>query len=171
MAGRETAHFSSYEGQVPQWKVNLAIGRIRAFGFPKDQWQDVLQEVVIEILKFRFDTARSNGAKESTALCTVVNNRLMSIMRGCERSRERTRQYAAAVPLLYEDRTEMELDVRSVVASLAPFAQAVCAGLARGDSRHQIALALGCGWRKVARTVEAIQMRFEQLGMEGWLCE
>jgi len=170
MVGRETAHFSSYEGQVPQWKVNLALGRIRAFGFPRDQWQDVLQEVVIDILKFRFDTTRSNGAKESTALCAVVNNRLKSIMRNGERSRERTRQYAAATSLLYEDRTELQLDVRSVVASLAPFEQTVCAGLARGDSRHQIALALGCGWYKVDRAVVAVRARFEELGLEDWLC-
>jgi hypothetical protein len=162
MAARNSTQFSSYEGKVPQWKVNLALGRIRAFGFPKDQWQDVLQDVVVDIMKFRFDAAR--------ALCAVVNNRLMSIMRGRERARERTRQHAAAAPVLYEDRTELELDVRSVVASLAPFEQTVCAGLARGDSRHQIALALGCGWYKVDRAVEAIRARFEKLGLEDWLC-
>ena len=170
MAARNRTQFSSYEGKVPQWKVNLTLGRIRAFGFPKDEWQDVLQDVVVDIMKFRFDAARANGAKESTALCAVVNNRLMSIMRGRERSRDRTRRHAAAVPFLYEDRTELQLDVRSVVASLAPFEQTVCAGLARGDSRHQIALALGCGWYKVDRAVEAIRARFEELGLEDWLC-
>jgi hypothetical protein len=170
MVARNGMQFSSYEGEVPQWKVNLALGRIRAFGFPKDDWQDVLQDVVVDIMKFRFDAARANGAKESTALCAVVNNRLMSIMRGRERLRDRTLQHAAAVSVLYEDRTELELDVRMVVASLAPFAQAVCTGLARGDSRHQIALALGCGWYKVDRAVEAIRARFEELDLEDWLC-
>jgi len=171
MAARKSTQFSSYEGKVPQWKVNLALGRIRAFGFPKDEWQDVLQELVVDLMAFRYDPAKANGAKESTALCSVVNNRLMTIVRGRERSRARLRRHGAVVPTAYEDRTPLRLDVRTVVASLTPFERAVCAGLARDDSRHQIAQALGRGWHTVDRAIGAIQARFEELGMEDWLCE
>src|ERR1041384_2676485 len=42
----------TYDGCIEQWKVDLAMSRIRAFHFTKDQWPDLMQELSLRIVRF-----------------------------------------------------------------------------------------------------------------------
>ena len=171
---------NNYVGCIEQWKVNLALSRIKAFGVPRDQWPDALQQLVIAISKFRFRSDRARGAKESTALYVLINKRLSSIVRAEQRHRDglaRHRDAHGLTPanadrhplLVYEDRLQLRLDVRLATANLSARQQAVCEGLSRDDSVQQIADALGCSWHAVRRLIAGIRAHFKQIGLDGWV--
>jgi len=169
MARKRRSRSNDYAGMVPQWKVNLALSRIKAFGFPKDQWPDILQHLVIEMVDFEFDAA--SGAKESTALCAVLNNHLMKLVRTEERARARNERHKFEVPAVCDEPTALFMDVRSALPALTSRERAVCEGLGRGESVHRIAQDLGCAWRTVDRIVEAVRVKFRRLGLDGWVEE
>lgn len=169
-----------YEGCVEPWKFDLALARIRAFRLPKDRWEDSLQQLAVAIVGFRYTPNRANGAKESTALCTLINNQLRFQRRAEQREQARLTRHRDGLgltpanadrhPLLtYEDDVPLRLDVRLATANLPPRQQAVCEGLSRGDSVRQIADALGCSWHAVRRLIAGIRAHFKQIGLDGWV--
>lgn len=175
------ARKNRYAGVLEKWKVDLAVGRIRAFGFPRDQWDDLMQGLVSCLIDFQFTPDKFNGAKESTALCALVNYHLISIQRTSHRKCEGLVRYldrlgltvanADRHPLFVEDdRSNMRLDVQLAVSQLSAEQRVVCAGLARGDSIRQIAIDQGCSWRAVQRIVAEIRRHFIEIGLDGWVC-
>lgn len=170
MATNNSTEVNDYGKEIEPWKIKLALSRIRRFGFPKHEWNDLLQELVMEILQFRYEPQRSNGAKESTALCALINNQLSTIRRAKEREWNKLAEYAArlrASAPSYVDRTALRLDVREVLGTLTPRQRSVCAGLSQGDSIRQIARSLDCAWHTVKRAFEAIRERFQAMGFKG----
>ena len=70
-----------YAGVFDEWKIDLALGRIRAIGFALSDWPDLMQELAIVMLEFRYDPAKANGATEETALYAVINRNLLYQLR------------------------------------------------------------------------------------------
>jgi len=167
----KTRQTNQYDGCLEQWKVNLALARIRAFRVPRDEWPDALQRLVLAMLRFRFDPQR--GAKESTALCRLINNRLTSMLRSWHRERDRLARHHAEAEhgghLVYEDNVALRFDVRLAVAQLPALERIVCAYLMRGDSVRQIAARLGKSWPTVQRIVGHVRRRFEAIGLNAWV--
>ncbi len=58
----------SYDGLVERWIVDLIAARARRMGFRTGEIPDIQQQIILEVMAFRFDADKSNGAKESTAL-------------------------------------------------------------------------------------------------------
>ena len=71
-----------YEELFDDWKIELALGRIRVMGFPKRDWPDLMQELAMVMLECRYDPAKANGATEETALFAVVSRRVLHLLRG-----------------------------------------------------------------------------------------
>lgn len=160
----------TYDGCIEQWKINLALSRIRAFDFPKDQWPDLLQRLVLAMSQFQFDP--NNGAKESTALYTLINHQLNSVRRAQMREEQRLARHRACTvirSIAQEDRIDLRLDVRLAVAALPALQRSVCIGLLQGDTVNQIAANLGCTWHAVRRVVARIRARFAALGLDAWV--
>jgi RNA polymerase sigma factor (sigma-70 family) len=177
---RGDVRFGSYEGVVEKWKVRLAVSRIRAFKLPKDDWEDALQDIVVAIHEFEFDPARANGAKESTALCQLINNLLCNQIRSRVRHRRKMEAYATTSTLEFDEETGEAVDgheeedftaadVATVVASLTPRQREVCVRYARGESLRKIGRAMGLRWDRVRAILRSSRRRFEKagFGLEG----
>jgi len=170
---------NDYGNLVEAWKVRLITRRARRLGFRRQEWKDLQQEIILNVLDFRYDPAKSNGAKESTLLTAIVDNRLKAILRTSVRDHNRIEQirrdrgigpsadenhpaFAQA-----DDLTPMSADVRQAVQSLSPREQAICAALGHGESPAAIAKQLNCGRTTIRRHIENIR---QQMGsLRGWI--
>ncbi len=57
----------AYEGVVDHWKVDLIRTRARRLGVRRHDLEDAQQEIALDVQKFHFKSAKSNGACERTA--------------------------------------------------------------------------------------------------------
>ena len=166
MAARRSAFINDYADLVEPWKVRLIVERAKRFKIPPQQWPDIQQEIILDIMDFRFDPAKSNGAKLSTLLTAVIDNRLKMILRANSRNQNRNGEPRSNV---FEDTTALELDVRQALASLPPRQKAVCLRLSRGESISRIAQTLGCGRATVRRLRDRLRDQFTDMGLDGWV--
>lgn len=170
-----------YSHEVEGCKVRLIIDRAKRLGFGRDELPDVQQEVILDVMRFQFDPARSNGATEVTALRGVIDRRLRAIRRARPRYDCRLQKFQAARgPRDAEDEylapdpivsLYLAADVRQALATLAPEDRSLAAALAAGQSLRHVAAEQGCSWGRVQRQVTRIRRHFEALGLEGWLCD
>lgn len=170
-----------YGPEVERWKVRLIVDRARRFGFAADELADVQQEVILDVMAFRFDQTRSNGATEATALRAVIDRRLKAIRRAKARYERRVEHLKSALgasegephqgqPVSRpRDSASLAVDVRDALAMLSPEDRSLCLGLAEGKTIRQIAAERRCSWSKVQRQVERIRRRFQALGLDGWV--
>ena len=168
---------NGYEGAFEAWKARLAISRIKAMGFPKSDWPDLMQELAIIIVEFNYDPDHANGATEQTVLYAVINRHLLFLMRGRCRGRQRFEHYLRDLGI-HEDGTyigpdpcievdvTLGMDVEQGVAGLSEFDQAVAKGLAAGMTKAGVAGKLGCQWNTVNKAVRRIRARFEEMGID-----
>ena len=168
MATKRSAFINDYADLIEPWKVRLIVERAKRFKIPPQQWPDIQQEIILDIMDFRFDPTKSNGAKLSTLLTAIIDNRLKKILRTAARHQDRT-DYARSE--VFEETTPLRLDVRQALTRLSPREKAVCLRLSRGDSTSQIARALGCGRATVRRLKDSIRDQFAAVGLDGWVRE
>ena len=161
-----------YDGVLEQWKVDLVIHRAKLLGFRPHELPDALQEAVIVVLDFQYDPNHANGAAERTALITVIDNRLRKMKRSATRYRAHVERFGLNATEFSRDEVDFcAMDVASAVADLTEREQSVCRGLSEGFSKAQIARKLGCGWHTVERVIRRLRDRFEELGLDGWMCK
>lgn len=159
-------------------KLELIQGRARRLGFRRHDLEDAVQEVAIAVLEFTFDPARSNGATETTALITVIDRRLKSLLRSERRYAGLLARAAGHLsvacdglddgPCCEEDAVDsilIEDAVAEIVDQMDAEMQQVCQLLMDGKSTTAIADELGYGWHRVNRIVSAIRQRFESAGL------
>jgi len=160
----------NYDGLVEQWKVDLIVGRAKCMGFRNDEIPDIQQEIILDVLEFRYDPTKSNGAKERTALQTLIDNRLRHIRRTTMREKAKVERIRDQIRQSCDDAEQQcALDVHDAVAALSPREQVVCRALAEGRSKHEIAKQMGWGWHTVDRLVRRIRDHFEKVGLVGWI--
>ncbi len=168
-------HDNAYQDVLEDWKVELIRTRAKRLGFRRHDLEDAQQEIVLDVLEFCFDAAKSNGACERTALTSLIDRRLMTILRT-------KRRYAQHVCSPVDDSLQDEpfsepvpqqqlvMDVRAVITDLSADEQLVCQALVDGESVNQIARRLGCSWRAVNNTIAHIRQFFESVGLDGRTC-
>ena len=162
---------TNHQGFAEPWQEELALARVRRFGFREHEWPDLLQELALKVGKFTFDKAKSNGAKPSTVLRTVIDRHLATRSRSKRRAERSARKFRRCVlhQGVCEDPVELRADVRQLVETLTPKEQAVCEGFGSGRPLAEIAARLGCSIASVRRAKARIRKRFAEAGMEGWL--
>lgn len=160
-----------YTGVLEQWQVDLIVGRARRLGFRGPDIEDALQDVAIELMGFRFDPAKANGASEATAMTSFIDFRLSKLRRKERRYREhleRLQQIRPQLPMVVEQ-GPLALDVREATAVLAPEEQQICRALSEGKQVTEIAETLGRSWFSVYRVIVRIRRRFADRGLEDWI--
>jgi RNA polymerase sigma factor (sigma-70 family) len=162
---------TNHQGFAEPWQAELALARVRRFGFPEHEWPDLLQELAMKVGEFTFDTAKSNGAKQSTVIRTVIDRHLATRNRSKRRAEHSARKFRRCVlhQGMCEDPVELRTDVRQLVGTLTPKQQAVCEGFGSGRSLAEIAAQLGCSIASVRRAKARIRKRFGEAGLQGWL--
>lgn len=167
---------NDYGELIENWKAALIVSRAIRMGFRRHDLEDVQQQVVVALLAFEFDPAKSNGASEATAITALIDKKLKAIQRARSRYAKRvvghtdeSREEAslAATDEFSTALVAQTLDVREAVADLPPPAQQICTALADGLSINEIARALGVGWHTIRRQVAGIRGYFEFLGLDG----
>lgn len=161
-----------YDGVVEPWKVELIVSRAKRLGFRRHDLEDVQQELILDVMSFRYDRAKSNGATETTALTALIDNRLKKLIRSEARYRAHLEQFMKDSERANEPARDDRpaVDVWNAVQALTPRERTVCHALARGRSKHAVARMLGCGWHTVDRLVRRIREHFRELGLEGPIC-
>ena len=170
---------NEYDGLLDEWKVCLMVSRARRLGFQSDQIDDALQELALDVLAFRFDSAKSNGASEATALTAVIDNRLHMIRRARRRYQKRLATLRAESgvdeardrwPEPVEDQTAfLVLDVREALARLPPRERRLCKALLAGKTLADVARRNNRDWHVQERLLAHVRRRFADLGLEGWV--
>ena len=157
-----------YTGVLEDWKANLIFRRAKRLGFRPDEIDDAHQAVVMDVMAFEFDEAKSNGATEATALTKLIDNLLTKIIRGKNRYRANIERYEKEAPLSYDPVPTMECgaDVRSVMEALSPRDRQVCEAVGQGHPITDVAEMLGCTWHTVKRAVARVQKRFRDCDLE-----
>ncbi|MGE4157639.1 MAG: hypothetical protein AB7F75_00915 [Planctomycetota bacterium] len=156
-----------YDGIVEPWKVELIVTRARRMGFRWDEIPDAQQQMILDVVGFEYDAAKSNGAKESTALQALIDNHLKKFCRSNARYRAHLDRLGSTVSDgAFSPNLHAILDVRAVVAELPEREQAVCRMLAEGCRKVDIARKLGCCWHTVASIVRRLRRLFEELGLD-----
>ncbi len=166
------------EGIEP-WKLRLIHRRARRFGFRGAELDDVKQEVALELMAFRFDPARANGAKETTVLRVLIDGRLRTLRRARRRYERRVTPWDAAFgqpdsePLSSDgednDSASVVLDVQEALAGLSPEDRSLAPALAEGQSLRQIAARQGMSWHRLQRGLDRIRRHFAARGLDGCL--
>jgi len=159
--------------EVEPWKLRLVERRARRFGFRGAELDDARQEVLLDVLAFRYDSAKANGAGEQAALQRVIDRRLQAIRRARVRRQSRVSSWDAAFggpdaePAAPEDNSrELALDVRNAVAALSPEDRELVAAVAEGQSLRQLAIAGGTSRRKLQAQLERIRRHFAACGLD-----
>jgi DNA-directed RNA polymerase specialized sigma24 family protein len=165
-----------YKGAFEDWKAQLALSRIKALGFPSEDWADLMQEAAIVIHEFKYDPEHADGAKEDTALFAAINRHLLSLMRKRCREQDKIERYVArlrinlVVPSLDANATvepdvALEVDVKHARTGLSEFDQNVCRALSLGLNAGQVARKLDCDWHTVRNAIGRIRRHFESNGL------
>ena len=172
---------NAYGQLIEKWKADIIADRALKRGFRPDELDDVQQEIVPAVLAFRFDSQKSNGATERTAVTALVNRRLTFIQRGRARQLKHHERYMELIGLkndkpfeeiaedVHPDAVAMTFDVREAVAGLPAQEQAVCAALSRGDNRLGIAKAMGLTRSAVECLIRRIREQFHAGGLDAWV--
>jgi len=147
--------------------------------YRSDQMWVMPVAIVLDILSFRFDEAKSNGACERTALTSLIDRRLMTILR----TKKRYEKHVEPMPATTRDdgdgesepftepieQESLAMDVRDAIAALPAEEQAVCTALADGESIAEIARRLGRNWHAANKLVARVRQHFEVLGLDAWI--
>lgn len=167
----------SYGDLVEQWKVELIVQRARHFGIPEHDWADIQQSIILEILNFKYDPENAQGAEERTALTTVIDNRIINLLKkqSCQSEyyEEYLRQNGHTNPqeeaLSYSENNALYCDIQDAIDRLSAKEKAVCAGLMDGLSIRQLARKLRCRQQSVQCMIQNIRGVFKELGVHKWL--
>lgn len=164
---------SHYHQAFEPWKARLALGRIKAMRFPRTDWPDLMQELAIVIIQFKYDPHHGNGATEQTALFAALNRHLLFLMRGRCRDRCGFEHYLRSLGVredgsfggaepCFEVDMPLSMSVAQAIHAMPALDRAVALGLAQGLTRGAIARRLGCDWKTVNSALRRIAARFEK---------
>ena len=163
---------------IDQWKLKLVRARAVRLGFRGADLDDVQQDVLIEVMMFRFQPDRANGANEKTALTALIDRRLLMARRQRHRYQqrlERIQQWTdpqnAGIDCEqanHEERTSRRLDFGVLFETLTPEDRALCDALISGESIASIADRLQCSWHTVKRRLDHLRQRVVEMGVDGY---
>jgi RNA polymerase sigma factor (sigma-70 family) len=160
---------NNYDGLIDRWKVDIAVKRARKMGFRDHDLDDALQEIVMALLGFTYDEARSNGATEATAVTAVIDNVLRTMRRKECRHQQRLERYAGerSIAETYSPQTALAVDLQDAMATLSPAQRGICEALREGKTVNEIASTIGKSWSAVRDQIFQIRRHLERLGFQG----
>ena len=171
---------NEYGELIEEWKVKLVVARAQRKNFRKDELEDVQQEIVPVILKFRYDVAKSNGASEKTALTALIDHQLAQIQRSNARQQKNNNKFRQEWGQKEEDLIRnrirdarypslaLKLDLQEALARLTTQEQEICRRLSHGENRFSITKALGLGRYETDQLFEHIRDHFKSCGLDLW---
>lgn len=171
---------NSYAGIVEEDVSRLVVSRAYRMRVPREEIDDLQQQIVPKLASFEYEVDRSNGATERTVLTAVIDNQIKSYLRSKRRYElriERVRQWTKTTTrrpmsrdnVTMPEPTDLRMDVAAVIDTLPQREQLVCEGLAAGHTKKAIAEQIGCGRDTVTRAIARIRKAFESAKLQAWI--
>ncbi len=156
---------------IEPWIIALIRRRAKRLGLKGQDLEDAQQDVILDVLAFSFDAAKSNGATLSTALTALVDRRLLRILRDRRRYKKRLERLNETLdtrsePAVLQVDHDLAFDLQAAVAQLPPREQAICEALSRGESLAEIVRRMECGWNTIYKSLERIRQHFVALDLD-----
>ena len=157
----------NYEGCCKLWKIKLAASSIVELGVPPQDWEDLMQEMMLWVSQFRYNP-QVQTVSESTILGTRLRSRITDWKRKHLRLQNNKISYAEmSHPLTYtidmlrlageNPLKTLRRAVQTMVARLDYNLRRFCWMIMNGLSLHEIALALHIRWHEVRKRVAQIR--------------
>ena len=161
---------NKYDGCLEQWKVDLIVHRALALGFREDEILDIQQDLVLEVMNFKYDPEHSKGAQENTVLQALIDNQLMKRRRSEQRRNDHTAELRWITELEENDsETKLSIDIENAIRYLPNLQRQICIALSEGCSIPEIAKAMGIHRITVYRHIRKIRDYFKSLGLDQWI--
>ena len=165
---------NNYDGVIETWKVDLIVSRAKRFGFKQHELEDIQQDLVLHVLDFEFDEARSNGATEATVLTALIDNNLRLLRRTDERYRKHVEAMGPR-PEIDDSQDvrhqERALDVADIINGLSQEERELCQALSEGQTIAEHATQIGSCWHSVKRTAEQLADHFDVIQWDDFVPE
>ncbi len=180
MTSRITNNHENPEHSVARWKTDLIQIRARRLGFQTHELEEIQQDLLPNVVDFRFDPSKANGGTERTALTKIIDNQLIKIVRSRGRYQkmvntvaEQTQHDKACREDLAEatgiTEWDRQHDVADCLQRLDDNDRLVCEALADGEAVSQIARRLGLSWSAMESVIARIRQRFTAMGLDAWV--
>ncbi|MGI6271334.1 MAG: sigma-70 family RNA polymerase sigma factor [Anaerohalosphaeraceae bacterium] len=166
-----------YHGLLEDWKTDLICSRARRFGIPSQDWPDIQQEVILDILAFTYDPNNAGNATERTALTAIIDRKIISLLRR-QSHQDRTfdgylEDRGLTIPdeslFGFTENQSLHLDLVRAIGRLPDRHKLVCIGILEGYSIHRIARKLACHPKTVKGMIAHIHEVFKKMGVDQWL--
>lgn len=167
------AIIKNYAGIVEPRKVAVVLARAKKLGLPEHLFEDITQRMSLDVLEFKYDSKKSNGASEITAIAAVAKHKVIDMLRRMEFEKVFWERQTQTVVLERDEikPLQMKMDILSAFTVLPPVEQEICLKLAAGQTINSITHAQGWKWEKTHQVVLGIRKRFTDLGLRDYLGE
>lgn len=142
---QEEDYTNDYGNLLPAEKLELIHQRALLKGVRRQDLDDLLQLAVMEVLAFKFEPAKANGATETTALIAVIDNCINFFWRKAARYRNRVKRFDEEEPgnviePNYDPAPQALLadTLEAAVAMLPAREREICELLGKGFKRHEV---------------------------------
>jgi RNA polymerase sigma factor (sigma-70 family) len=155
---------SNYKGLIDEWKVALILSIAEKRGISEDQWEDVVQELVLVVKNFKYNP--NLAASEVTMLASIIEHRIVDMVREKRRNQEKIDKFQelreANIESIDSDKftTDLPMDVLAVIEQLTPKEKKVCILLMEGKPIPFIAKQLHDTWYSVKQIIRHIRHEF-----------
>ncbi len=166
----------NYKGCCELWKIKLAASSIVELGIPPQDWEDLMQEMMLWVASFRYNP-QVHAASESTVLGTRIRSRIQNRKRAFGRRVQFDRRYhnlshplTYTVDMLYligeSPRHTLCRAVLAAVAQLKNSLRRICWMLMNGMTLRAIARKLEVRFSEVFCRMQQIRRQFVDMGLE-----
>ena len=167
----------NYGGLIEAWKVSLIEVRARTYGFIEDDIPDLKQQIVFELINADFTPGLSGGAEEKTFVIGLIDRQLNKTLRDRKRNVRRANYEADIFEEEVVDqhsffiadeseRTNLRIDLETVISDLSASEIIICVGLMQGNSQAEIARAMGQSTSEVSRLMARLRDKLKKWGLD-----
>lgn len=157
----------NYKGFIEEWKIALILAKAQKMGFAKQEWEDIVQEVVLKVKNFQ--NTPNADASEATLLAAAITHWLIDMLRsqaGKQKSARKFQELRESITEtddLHQYETELPIDVHSAINRLQPENRQICLLFMKGLCSYQIIRQFHWSNRKLRAAIQHIQCHFTKL--------
>lgn len=163
----------NYKGIVEPRKIASLIVKAKKLGLPEHMIEDVVQDFVLKIIEFKYDSQKSNGASEITALLAIFENKIIDIVRRLEFEKDFIEKKSHSVTFECDEikPLEIRMDIQTALKALTPVEKRTCIQLANGLTIKEIAKLEKWRFTKARKIVSEIRNKLTMMNLNKYIDE
>jgi len=163
----------NYKGIVEPRKIASLIVKAKKLGLPEHMIEDVVQDFVLKIIEFKYDSQKSNGASEITALLAIFENKIIDIVRRLEFEKDfiEKKSHSVVFECNQIQPLQMRMDIQTALKVLTPVERRTCMQLANGLTIKEIAKLQKWRFTKARKIVSEIRNKLTKMNLNKYIDE